>query len=105
MQHTAKTGGFPAFGQHVETLGPGVAAMNDERELGGAGEFHLIAEGALLNIARRMVVEIVETDFTPGDYLGMQRETGECVEVCRSDFPSFVRMDADGGVDPVVRLG
>ena len=52
-----------------------------------------------------MIVEIVEANFAPGDDFGVLREAGEFVEVLLGDFFGFVRMDADGGLDPIVLLG
>ena len=56
--------------------------MDDDGEFGGVGEFHLLAEDGVLDVAGGVVVEIVEADFAPGDYFGMFREAGEFVEMC-----------------------
>ena len=84
---------------------PGIAAVNDDGELGGVGEFHLLAEDTFLEVARGMVVEIIETDFAPGDDFGMLREAGKCVQMGQGDLPSFVGMDADRGVNPIPGFG
>src|SRR5262249_16459781 len=40
-----------------------------------------------------------------GDDFGMAGEAGEFVEMRLRHFLGFVRMNADGGVDPIVRFG
>ena len=67
-------------------------------------EFHLPAEDALLDVARGVIVEVVQADFAPGDYFGVLGELGESFEMRRGDLPGFVRMDAHRGVDPIVRF-
>src|SRR5260370_28520962 len=48
-------------------------AMNDDRQLRGLRQFHLLHEDGLLNFSGRVIVEVVEPDFSPGDYPGMPR--------------------------------
>src|SRR5215813_358569 len=52
-----------------------------------------------------MIVEIIETDFTPGDYLRMFCEAREFIQMCLRYFLCFVRMNSDGCVNPMVLLG
>ena len=59
-----------------------------------------------LHFARRVIVEIVEADFAPGDDFGMfARVRASSSRCCWRDFFGFVRMNADGGVNPVVLFG
>src|ERR1700747_2438672 len=52
-----------------------------------------------------MIVEIIQTDFAPGDDFPMLGKTDEFVEMRLGDFFGFVRVNAYAGVDPVVLLG
>ena len=66
--------GASAASSDAEAIGPGIAAMDDDGQFRGACERHLVAEDLLLHFARRVIVEIVEADFAPGDYFRMLRE-------------------------------
>src|SRR5260370_15348296 len=100
MQNAAEAGWLPVFFDHIQTIGPGIAAMNDNRQLGLLRERHLVAENAVLHIARRMIIEIIETNLPPGDDLGMLRQPGQFLQMLWRDFLRFVRMYTDGGGNP-----
>ena len=40
--------------------------MNHDRQLGRPCQFHLPQEDLLLQLARRMIVKVIEPDFAPG---------------------------------------
>ncbi len=106
MEDAAEIGGAPVFFvEDAEAIGPGIAAMDDDGEMGLAGEAELAAKDGLLNVARRVVIEIIEADFAPGEDAGVLGEAGEFGEPFFGGEFGFVRMDADGGVDPVVFFG
>ncbi len=96
---------FPVQFELGEAVVPGVPAMNDDRQLSRVSQLHLCAEDRCLHVARRMIVEIIQTDFAPGNDFAMLREAGEFVEVMLGDCLGFVRVDADTGVDPFVLFG
>ena len=80
--------------------------MNDDRQLGLPCQRHLIAKNSLLHIARRMIVEIVETNLAPGDDFWMFRQSRPVPRnVAGVTCFRFVRMNANSGVDPIVLLG
>ena len=79
--------------------------MNHDRQLGRARQFHLPQEDLLLQFARRVIVEIVQPDFAPGNDLGPFRQLFEFLKVGVGGQLGFMRMDADGGVDKFVLLG
>src|SRR5208337_5018038 len=105
VENAAEAGGLPDFFEEAEAIVPSIAAMDDDGELGGVREFHLLAEDALLNVARGVIVEVVQADLSPGDDFGMLGKLGQSVEMRRGDFLRLVGMDADRGVDPVVGFG
>src|SRR5258708_33810627 len=105
MQNTTKTSWPPMFLDHGQTIGPGVAAMDDDGQLGLLSERHLIAEDTMLHIARRMIVEIVETNFAPSDDFGMLRQPGQFVQMLLRYFLRLVRMDTHCRVNPIVLFG
>src|ERR1700676_5486003 len=105
MKDATEPGWFPDFFEKIEGVRPGIAAMNDDGKLCGVGQSHLFAEDFLLDLARRMVVEVVKADFAPGDYFWAMRKSFQCGEMFGSDLLGFMRMDADAAVDPVVGFG
>src|SRR5438876_3559456 len=64
----------------------------------------LFKKNSLLNVARRVVVEIIETDFSPGNHLGRSCELTEFLEIRIGRQLRFVRMNTDGGVNEFVLL-
>ncbi len=73
MEDAAQAGGAPGFVDDLQAIGPGVAAVDDDGELGRAGLVELAPEDLLLHLARRVVVVIVEANLAPGDYARMFR--------------------------------
>src|ERR1700726_3388441 len=73
MQHGGE-GALPCFlfedARHVVV---GVARMDDQRQPGFARRRDMAAKAALLRLARRVVVVIVEAGLADGHYLGMPR--------------------------------
>ena len=55
--------------------------MNDDGQPGRARDFHLPDEDALLDIARRVIVVIIQADLTPRDHVFTLRQTVEFVKV------------------------
>ena len=79
--------------------------MNDDGKPCLLRKCHLIAEDAVLHIARRMIVVVVETDLAPGDDFGMLRQPGQVSQMLLRYLLRFVGMDADGGVNPIMMFG
>ena len=73
--------------------------MNHDRQLGRARQLHLPEEDLLLQLARRVIVEVIEPDFTPGDDLGPLRQLLELLKVGICGQLGFMRMNADGRVE------
>ena len=65
--------GAPFFFQDGEAVVPGVAAVDDDGQLRGAGLLELAAKNWLLRFGRRFFVVIVEAHFAPGDHFGIFR--------------------------------
>ena len=55
--------------------------MDHDRQLGRARQFHLPQEYLLLQLARRMVVEIIEADLAPGNHLGPFRQLFQLLKI------------------------
>ncbi len=79
--------------------------MNDDGKLRLPRQRHLVAKNAVLHIARRMIVKIIETDFAPSNDFGMLRQPGQLVQMLVRNFLRLVGMNPDGGVNPLVLLG
>src|ERR1700686_1212129 len=73
--------------------------MNDDWQLRCLGEFHLLEEDGFLNFPRRMIVEIIEPDFSPGNYLGMPRPLQHLRISGVGREAGFVGMNADACPD------
>src|ERR1700736_233226 len=104
MQDAADSCGAPDLFNEREAIGPGVATVDDDGEFGVAGECHLVAEYLMLDVARGVIVKIIQSNFAPGDYFRMFCKLSEFFEVLRCDLLRFVRMDSDGGVYPVILI-
>ncbi len=79
--------------------------MDDDGQLRGVRQFHLFAKNALLHVTGRVVVEIVQSDFAPGDHLGVICQLRQRLQMRWGDLFGFVRMNADSGIDPIMRFG
>src|SRR5258708_15778897 len=102
MQNPADSGGTPILFEDIEAIGPGVAAMDDYRQLRLGGQLHLIAEHALLHFARRMIVEIVESDFSVSDHARVLRQLRKLLEVRRGKFLCLAHMLPHGVFTPLI---
>src|SRR5207302_9102837 len=96
------------FLDQAETILPGIVAVvrrtavDHDGQLGGAGQFHLPQKDSLLHIARRVVIEVVQPDFAPGNYFGMPCQSLQLLKVGIGGKLSFVRMNANRGVEKIV---
>src|SRR6266404_1467354 len=81
MQYSAEAGRAPMFFNHVQAIGPSIAAMNDDGFLRAPRESHLVAENTRLRFARRMIVVIVESDFSPRDDFRMLSQPRQFFQV------------------------
>ena len=79
--------------------------MNDDRQLRVARLPELPPEDALLHVARRVIVVVVEAHFAPPDHPRMPRQLIELRKRLLGDVVRVVRMNADGRVNPVMLLG
>jgi len=104
MQDAADSCGPPHLFDEREAIGPGVATVNDDGEFGVASERHLVTEYLVLDVAWRVIVEIIQSNFTPRDYFWMSCKLRELFEVLGCDLLRFVRMDPDAGVYPVILI-
>ncbi len=79
--------------------------MNHDGQFGRPRQLHLSEKYLLLQLARRVIVEVVQADFAPGDDLGPLRQLLEFLKVgVRGQF-CLVRMDSDGRENKFVPLG
>ena len=63
------------------------------------GDFHLAAEDRLLDVARGVVVEVVEADLAAGEDFGLLQQRVEFRVSGVVGKTGFVRMDAGAGPD------
>src|SRR5437868_5529162 len=94
-----------------KTVFPGIVgvlgwpAVNDNGQFVPACQFHLLNKNFLLNFAWRMVVVVIEANFTPGNDFGLPRELLEFYEIRFFRQLGLVRMDADCRVQEFVLVG
>ncbi len=79
--------------------------MQDYRAARGTRQLQLLDKHALLHIPGRMIVMVIEADLPPPQKAGMTGQTGEHVVVRRCGELRLVRMEAGGGIDPLVAFG
>ena len=79
--------------------------MDNDRQPGGCGQFHLAAENFFLHIARRVIVKIIQADLTPRDQLGMFCQPRHLFVIGFCGYAGFMRMQACAREDPVMLLG
>src|SRR6266576_678217 len=78
--------------------------MDDDGQLRRASLLHLPDEYLLLHVARRMIVEVVQTDFAPGYDLGPLCQFGHPIEGCCVSQLRFMWMNTDGRVHELILL-
>ena len=111
VEDAAERAGTPVRGDHLEAVVPGVfavvggAAVDDDRQLRSFCQLHLLQENRFLRFTGRVVVKIVEADFSPGNDLGMARPFEHLGIGGFVGEAGFVGMNADGGPDAgIVRI-
>src|SRR5437763_7752616 len=111
MQDSTQARTLPMLLDKIKTLFPRIIAilrrptMNDDRQLGRTRHLHLPNENALLNIPRRMIVIIVESNLPPRDHLRIVRELLELLEIRIHREFRFMRMNSHRRINEVMRLG
>ncbi len=93
------------FFNHVQAIGPGIAAMNDNGKLGLLRQRHLVAKDAVLHFVWRMIVEVIEPNFSPRDDFGILGQASQFIQMLLRHFLRFMRMNPDRGVNPIVLFG
>ena len=62
-------------------------------------QFHLPEKDLLLQFARGMIVEVVQSDFTPGNDLGSLRQLFQFLKIGIGGQLGFMGMNTDGGIE------
>src|SRR5208283_2741436 len=110
VQHATKSAGRPILADDVQQVIPSIltvvrrSAMNDDRQARRARHLHLLKKYALLHVARRVVVKVVEPDFAPGNDLGIARQSFEIVEIFLLGEGRLVWMNAHRSVKTIVLM-
>ncbi len=74
--------------------------MNQDGPLAGGGDFKQADEAFTLDIMRRALVIVIETDFATGDDLWLGEQAVKVGEDSVVDFRGVVRIDARARVEP-----
>src|ERR1044071_5245210 len=75
MQNSTHAAGFPVLIDQRETILPGILAVfrwpavDHNRQLRSARHLHLSYENLLLDLARRVIIEVIQPDLPPGNHL------------------------------------
>src|ERR1051326_4557779 len=110
VENAAEPAGLPVSLNQAEAIFPcvfgivGLAAVDDDRELRSARRFHLTDEDLLLAVARGMVVEIVQANFSPSDDLFVSGKLFQFGEGCVVREFGLVGVDANGSVHKRILL-
>ena len=78
--------------------------MDHDRQPGCTRQFHLPEEYLLLQLAGRVIVVVVESDFSPGNDLGALCQLLQFLKIGIGGELGFVGMNADGGVNKLMPL-
>ena len=111
MQDAANPFRGPLFLHQLQIVIPcvfaviGRPAVDHNRQLGSSSQFHLPNENFPLRVAGRMVVVIIESDFSPGNNLGMSRQALHFGVRVIGSQPCLVRMNPDRRVHERILLG
>ncbi len=79
--------------------------MNDDGQFCFLRERHLVAKDALLHVARRMIIEVVETNLAPRDDFGMLRQPCQLIQMLLRHFLRFMGMNPYSRVNPIMLFG
>src|SRR5712691_6804429 len=79
--------------------------MDDDRLARVAGNAHLLDEDVALDIARRVIVVVVEACLADGHDFRVPSQRGQAAISLIGGFRGIVRMHADGGVKRRVTIG
>ena len=104
MQHEGKGALRRLLLQDAGDVLVGVAGMDDERQAQLARRRDMGAEASLLQIARAVVVVIVEPGLADRHHLGMPRQAHDLVQRDVFLFVRMMRMGADRAEDSVMGL-
>src|SRR5713101_5983459 len=105
MKNPAQPRRAPVLLENRQAIAPRFAAVDDDGKLCLGGKRELFSKYALLDVAWRKIVVVIEANLAPGNHAVMLRQAREFIVMRLRDFFRFVRVNADGGVDPVVRVG
>src|SRR5579862_2132604 len=101
----------PMFAQQGKAVVPGIiavfgrTAMDHDGKFGDGSQLHLFAKNPLLNVARRVIVEIIEANFAPGYDFGMPRQALHLYISVFIREARLMRMNAERGVNEIVLFG
>src|SRR6266581_7254281 len=105
MKNPAQPRRAPVLLENRQAIAPRFAAVDDDGKLCLGGKGELLSKDALLDVARRKIVVVIEANLAPGNHAVMLRQAHEFFVMRLRDFFRFVWMNANGRVDPVVRFG
>ena len=84
--------------EQIKRVVPSFPRMDDDRPPCNTGDLHLPNKDFVLYFPRRVVVVIVEADFTYGYDLLSRAQRRQAIKCCRLRLAGVVRMDAHCGV-------
>ena len=93
------------FPQDQGDIGVGVAGVDGQRQPGQARATDMGAEVFPLHLARRTVVEVIQSGLADPDHLRMPGERRQRFRCGNRRFRGVVRMHPDGAPEMFVRLG
>ena len=91
--------------EHRRRVGIGVAGVDHDGQSRCRGQLELPLEQRALCVSRREVVEVIEPGLPDRDRARMLDQSAELVEPRRLGSAGLVRVDPDGRVDALLRLG
>ena len=106
MQHAAQPGAAPVLVQQRQRIVPrigaagGGPAVDQEGKIALGGNLHLLRENALLRLARRVVIEIIQANLPHRDDLRFRRQPVERLQRGAVGEGSLMGMNSGAHHDP-----
>src|SRR5229473_3097319 len=104
MKNSAQPRRAPVLLENRQAIAPRFAAVDDDGKLCLGGKRELLSKDALLDVAWRKIVVVIEANLAPGNHAVLLRQARPFFVMRLRDLSRFLRVNADGRVDPVVRF-
>src|SRR5260370_18655478 len=100
MKDPAQPRRAPVLLENRQAIAPRFAAVDDDGKLCLGGKRELLSKDALLDVAWRKIVVVIEANLAPGNHAFILRQPHQTFLMRLPDLFRFVGGNANGCVDP-----